>query len=140
MKKEETYKDPFITKLFAEGGEVPPSAQFANRILKRIKTETKQNTVVYTPLISKKAWLLLTIAGVAMFITVFFTSKTQATTGSDFFGMSLKYDFTFLKHMAEKVAMSFEFGPVMKTSLFAMAVFIFIQLIILEWRNRSIFK
>jgi len=140
MKTEETYKDPKLVHLFAEGGEVQPSAQFANHILQKIKAETKSSTLVFTPLSSKKAWLFLAFAGAAMFIAVYFTTKSEASTGSDFFGLSIRPDFTFIRHMTEKVALSFEFSPVMKTSLLAMAVFIIVQMIILEWRNRSIFK
>jgi len=140
MKKEEVYKDPIITKLFAEGGEVKPPTQFASRILKNIKIESNPRSLVYTPLISKKTWLILTFAGIAMFLTVFFTSKTQSTTDTDLLGKFFQPDFTYLRHMMEKIMVSFEFGPVMQTSLLAMAVFIIIQLVILEWRNRSIFK
>jgi len=140
MNTEETYKDPTLVKLFAEGGEVHPSDKFASQILQKIKADTKSNSLVFTPLISRKVWLLLAFAGAAMFIAVYFTSKTQASTGSDFFGLSFQPDFTFIRQMAEKIAVSFEFSPVMKTSLLAMAVFIIIQMIMLEWRNRSIFK
>lgn len=140
MKTEDTFKDPTLVKLFAEGGEVRPSAQFANHILQKIKIETKSNRIAYTPLISRKAWLFLTFSGVAMFVAVYFTSKTQASTGTDLFGLSFRPDFTFIRQMAEKVAISFEFSPVMKTSLLAMCVFIIVQMILLEWRNRSIFK
>lgn len=140
MKKEETYKDQLMTQLFAEGGGVEPPAELANRILKKIKMETGQNTVVFTPIISKKAWLFLTFAGIAMFLTVFFTSKAQPTTETDFLGKFFHPDFSYLRQMMDNIMVSFEFGPVMQTSLFAMAVFVIIQLVILEWRNRSIFK
>jgi len=140
MKTEEPYKDPKLVQMFTEGGEVQPQSQFASQILQKIKAETASNSPVFTPLISRKAWLLLTLAGVAMFITVYFTSNTQASTATEFFGLSFRPDFTFIRQMAEKVAVSFEFSPVMRTSLLAMAVFIIIQMIMLEWRNRSIFK
>ncbi len=140
MKPEDTYKDPLMQQMFEDAGALRPSSQFTGKILKQLKQEATSGAYSYTPVISKKAWLLVSVLGAAMFVLVFFTSTSPKPSGMVFLGYTIRLDLSFVQRIAEKVAFSFEFSPVMKTSLSALAIFIFAQLLLFEWKNRTIFK
>ncbi|MBQ4820334.1 hypothetical protein [Aquimarina sp. MMG016] len=54
---EERYND--IEKLVKEAGLEHPSSDFLNNVMNQVETSTIEESIVYKPLISKKAWIVI---------------------------------------------------------------------------------
>ena len=139
MSSDELKKDPYIKSLFEEGGEEQPSGHFTNQIIHNIKAESKESVFAYKPVISRTAWRIIAFIGFLLFIYMLFGSTAEGQ-GIDLYGYTLNFDASKIKGMFSKIAFSFEFTPIMKTSFLALAFFTFSNLIIFELKNRSFFK
>lgn len=139
MSSDELKKDPYIQSLFEEAGKEQPSGHFTNQILHKIKAETKESAFVYKPVISRTAWRIIAVIGFLLFLYLLFGGTSEGQ-GIDFYGYTLKIDTSKIKGMFSKIAFSFEFTPIMKTSFLALVFFTFSNLIIFELKNRSFFK
>ena len=139
MSSEEFKKDPTIKSIFDEGGIEQPSDNFTNQIIKNIKAHSKDSAFVYTPVISKNAWLLLAFFGISLFVYLLF-GNTPEGQGLNLYGYTLNIDTSIIKGILSKIAFSFELSPILKTSLIALTFFTFTNLLIFEIRSRSFFK
>lgn len=139
MSSDEFKKDPLIKSLFEEAGKEQPSGQFTDQIMSKLKADTKESTFEYKPVISRTAWRIIAFLGFLLFMYLLFGSSAEGQ-GINIYGYSLNLDTSKIKSMFSKVAFSFEFTPIMKTSFLALIFFTFSNLIIFELKNRSFFK
>jgi hypothetical protein len=139
MSEQEINKDPYIKSLFDEGGTEEPSGRFTNSVIDKIKAQSAPSVFTYKPVISRSAWLIMAAIGVIVFFYLIFINPSSSQ-GLELYGYSLNFDFTKVKNIFSKVAFSFELTPIFKTSIIALFVFTFSNLIIFELKNRSIFK
>lgn len=139
MNEQEIQKDPYIKSLFEEGGTEEPSSRFTNSVIDKIKTQSAPSVFTYQPVISKSAWLTMAVIGVIAFFYLVFVNPSSSQ-GLELYGYSLNFDFTKVKNIFSKVAFSFELTPIFKTSIIALFVFTFSNLIFFELKNRSILK
>jgi len=139
MSEQEINRDPYIKSLFEEGGSAEPSDHFTNRIIERIQAQSEASAYQYKPVISRAAWLAIAIIGIGMFIILLFNDP-GSSQGLNLYGYSLNIDLSNLKSILNKIAFSFELTPILKTSIVALFVFTFSNLIIFELKNRSLFK
>ena len=139
MKSEKNKKDPFIKSIFDEGGTEQPSNKFTSKIIETIKAQAPASAFEYEPVISKKAWLIILLFGVALFLYLLlgYTPEGQSLNIE---GFSLKFNTTPIKEILSKIAVSFTLTPILKTSLIALTFFTFSNLIIFELKNRSFIK
>jgi len=139
MKHQEDKNDPFIKSIFEEGGLEQPSADFSKDILNAIKSESTESVLIYKPVISKSAWIALTIIGLSLFIYLFFGFSPEGQ-GAELYGINLKLNMSPIKNIFSKIAFSFQISPILKTSLAALAFFTFSNLVIFELKSRSVIK
>jgi hypothetical protein len=139
MSEQEINKDPYIKSLFDEGGTEEPSGRFTNSVIDKIKAQSAPSVFTYKPVISKSAWLTMAAIGVIVFFYLIFINPSSSQ-GLELYGYSLNFDFTKVKNIFSKVAFSFELTPIFKTSIIALFVFTFSNLIFFELKNRSILK
>lgn len=139
MNHQEEFHDDYIKSLIQEGGVSEPSRDFTNNLIESIKTRPAQSAYAYKPVISRSAWLAIALIGCAAFAYMFFVSPENGQ-GLNIYGYSLSLDFSKLKGIASQMAISFELTPILKTSLAALFIFTFSNLIIFELKNRSILK
>jgi len=139
MSQQESQEDKYIKSLLDEGGLEKPSNQFTNNIINNIKAQTESSTLNYKPVISRNAWLVIAFVGLAVFLYLIFINPSS-NQGLDLYGYSLNLDLSKVKNLFSKVAFSFELTPIFKTSIVALFIFTFSNLIIFELRNRSFFK
>jgi hypothetical protein len=139
MSEQEIQKDPYIKSLFEEAGTEEPSKRFTNSVIDQIKAQSASSVFTYKPVISRSAWLTMAAIGVLAFLYLVFVNPSSSE-GLELYGYSLNFDFTKVKNLFSKVAFSFELTPIFKTSIIALFVFTFSNLIIFELKNRSIFK
>ena len=139
MSSGKTKKDPFIKSLFDEGGIEQPSGNFTSNIIDTIKTQSPESVFEYTPVISRKAWLIIAFFGVALFLYLLLGFAPEGQ-GINLQGFAFKIDTTVVKGVFNKIAVSFELTPILKTSLIALTFFTFSNLIIYELKNRSFIK
>jgi len=139
MSEQEINRDPYIKSLFEEGGSAEPSDHFTNRIIESIQAQSEASAYQYRPVISRAAWLAIAIIGIGMFIILLFNDP-GSSQGLNLYGYSLNIDLSNLKSILNKIAFSFELTPILKTSIVALFVFTFSNLIIFELKNRSLFK
>ena len=139
MSEQEPNRDQYIKSLFDQGGTEEPSKNFTNNIIDTIKNETASSPYAYKPIISKNAWLTIAFIGVAAFLILMFFNPSSSE-GLNLYGYSVNLDFSKVKNLFGKVAFSFELSPSLKTSIIALFIFTFTNLIIFELKNRSIFK
>jgi hypothetical protein len=140
MKHQEINKDPFIKSVLDEGGLEQPSSEFTNQIINKLKAaQAKDSVFVYKPVISRKAWLILAISGIALFAYLFLGFAPEGQ-GVDLYGYKLNIDMSVIKGIFSKFALSFTLTPILKTSLMALVFFTFFNLIIFELRSRSLLK
>ncbi|MCK5702374.1 MAG: hypothetical protein KAI29_14520, partial [Cyclobacteriaceae bacterium] len=112
---------------------------FTNQIIKNIKAQSKESAFIYTPIISKNAWLVLAFLGFSLFVYLLF-GNVPAGQGLNLYGFTLNIDTSIIKGIFSKIAFSFELSPILKTSLIALTFFTFTNLLIFEIRSRSFFK
>jgi hypothetical protein len=139
MNEQEINRDPYIKSLLEEGGTEKPSNNFTNNIIDKIKAQSAPSAFTYKPVISKSAWLTMAFIGVAAFLYLLFVNPSSGQ-GFELYGYSLNINLSKLKNIFSKVAFSFELTPIFKTSIIALFVFTFSNLLIFELKNRSIFK
>lgn len=139
MKSEKNKMDPFIKSIFVEGGTEQPSNKFTSKIIETIKAQAPESAFEYEPVISKKAWLIISLFGVALFLFLLF-GYTPEGQSLNIEGFSLKFNTTPIKDILSQVAFSFTITPILKTSLIALTFFTFSNLIIFELKNRSFIK
>jgi len=139
MNEQEKNQDKYIKSLFEEGGTEQPSGRFTSNIIDAIKAQATSGAFTYKPVISRSAWLIIAFIGVLLFSILLFVNPTSSQ-GMDFYGYSLNFDFSRIKGLFSKVAFSFELSPILKTSIVALFIFTFSNLVIFELKNRSIFK
>jgi hypothetical protein len=139
MSEQDIQKDPYIKSLFEEAGTEEPSGRFTNSVIDKIKTQSAPSVFTYQPVISKSGWLTIAAIGALAFLYLVFVNPTSSQ-GLELYGYSLNVDLTSVKSIFSKVAFSFELTPIFKTSVIALFVFTFSNLIIFELKNRSVFK
>jgi hypothetical protein len=139
MSTQEPNQDQYIKSLFEEGGTEEPSRHFTNNIIDAINAKSASSTYTYKPIISKSAWLTMAFIGIAAFLYLLFVSPASSQ-GTDFYGYSLNFDLSKVKGLLSKVAFSFELTPILKTSIIALFIFTFSNLLIFELKNKSMFK
>jgi len=139
MNSEEIKKDPIIKSILDEGGLEKPSRNFTNQIINTIKAQSKDSVFVYKPVISRSAWLVLAFLGAALFIYLLLGLSPEGQF-INFNEFALNIDTSKIKGLFSKIVISFEFTPILKTSLIALTFFTFSNLIIFELKNRSFFK
>lgn len=139
MSDQELNRDPYIKSLFEEAGMETPSSRFTNNIIETIKTQSAANPYAYKPVISRSAWLIMAFIGMAAFFYLLFVNPS-GENGWEIFGYGLSLDFSAVKNFLSKMAFSFELTPIFKTSIIALFIFTFSNLLIFELKNRSIFK
>lgn len=139
MSRQEPKEDRYIKSLLVEGGIEEPSSHFTNNILDAIKVQSESSTFTYTPIISRKAWMVIAFLGFAVFLYLIFINPSSGQ-GLELYGYSLNIDLSKVKNIFSKVAFSFELTPIFKTSIAALFIFTFSNLIIFELKNRSLFK
>jgi len=138
MSEQEKNKDQYIKSLMAEGGIENPSKQFTSNIIDTIKAQSS-SSLQYKPVISRNAWLVIAFLGILTFLFVLFFDPSGGQ-GLEVYGYSLNFDFSPLRNILSKVAISFELSPIFKTSIIALFIFTFSNLIIFELKNRSLLK
>ena len=139
MSRQEPKEDLYIKSLLEEGGVEEPSSRFTDNILDAIKVQTESSTFAYKPIISRNAWLVIAFLGVAVFLFLIFINPSSSQ-GLELYGYSLNLDLSKVKNIFSNVAFSFELTPIFKTSIIALFIFTFSNLIIFELKNRSIVK
>jgi len=139
MSSDELNKDSYIKSLFEEAGIEHPSSHFTSKIISRIKAESKESAFIYKPVISRTAWRIIAFLGLLLFIYLLFAGNGEGQ-GINLYGYTLNLDTSKIKTMFDKIAFSFEFSPIMKTSFITLIFFTFSNLIIFELKNRSFFK
>lgn len=139
MSAEEIKKDPVIKSIFEEGGLEYPSSNFTDQIIKAIKSEAKDSVFIYKPAIGKKTWLTLIIFGVALFIylTLGLSPEGGFLNLPEF---SMDFDASGIRKVLGQFSFSLDLSPILKTSLIALSIFTFTNLIIFELKSRSFFK
>jgi len=139
MSAEEIKKDPVIKSIFEEGGLEHPSSNFTDQIIKAIKSEAKDSVFIYKPAIGKKTWLALIIFGVALFIylTLGLSPEGGFLNLPEF---SMDFDASGIRKVLGQFSFSLDLSPILKTSLIALSIFTFTNLIIFELKSRSFFK
>ena len=139
MSQQESQEDKYIKSLLDEGGMEEPSSRFTDNIIDAIKAQSESSAFSYQPVISRRAWLVIAFIGLALFFYMIFINPTNGQ-GLELYGYSLQIDFSKVKNLFSKVAFSFELTPIFKTSIVALFIFTFSNLIIFELKNRSFFK
>jgi hypothetical protein len=139
MSEHELNRDPYIKSLFEEAGAEVPSDRFTSSIIDTIKAQSSANPYAYKPVISRGAWLIMAFIGIAAFFYLLFVNPS-GEKGLEVFGYGLSLDFSTAKGFLSKMAFSFELTPIFKTSIIALFIFTFSNLLIFELKNRSIFK
>lgn len=139
MKNEQIKKDPFVQYLIEEGGMEQPGEDFTKNIMGQLD-QTPQNSFSYQPVISRAAWIVLTVVGVGLFLVLSVMTPQAGNEPLDFFGYAIHVDFSFFTYFIHKISLSFELSPVMKTSLGALAFFSLFQLLIYELKRKSFYK
>ena len=139
MSSSEIKKDPFIKSLLEEGGIEQPSDRFTHRIIDSIKAQSRESAYVYTPVISRNAWLTIAFFGVSLFVYIILGSSPDSQ-GIDLYGYSLNLDASKIQGFFSKIAFSFKLSPILKTAFMALVFFTFANLVIFELRSRSFFK
>jgi len=103
-----------------------PSADFTSNIMSLLKPYAK--TSVYTPVIGKKVWILITSLFISVLAYTIFNLEITQTyfTGLDQYIPSFNMDF------------SFNLPPILTSPLFAMSIFALSSLLFLDYfiRNR----
>ncbi len=139
MSNQEEFHDDYIKSLMQEGGLSAPSQDFTRNLIESIKARPAQSAYTYKPVISRGTWLVLAIVGIAAFFYLLFINPSDEQ-GLEVFGYGLSLDFSAAKGFLSKMAFSFELTPIFKTSIIALFIFTFSNLLIFELKNRSIFK
>ena len=139
MSEQELNRDPYIKSLIEEAGAEEPSGRFTSNIIEAIKIQSPPSVKAYQPVISRSAWLIMAFIGIAAFFYLLFANPS-GDQGLEVFGYGLSLDFSVTKSFISKMAFSFELTPIFKTSIIALFIFTFSNLLIFELKNRSIFK
>lgn len=139
MSEQELNRDPYIKSLFEEAGMESPSGRFTSNLIETIKSQSAASPYAYKPVISRSAWLIMAFIGMAAFLYLLFVNPS-GEKGMEVFGYGLSLDFSAAKGFFSKMAFSFELTPIFKTSIIALFIFTFSNLLIFELKNRSIFK
>ena len=139
MSEHELNKDQYIKSLFEEAGKEEPSGRFTSNIIEAIKNQSSASAYAYKPVISRGAWLIMAFIGIAAFFYLLFVNPS-GEQGLEVFGYDLNLDFSAAKGFFSKMAFSFELTPIFKTSIAALFIFTFSNLLIFELKNRSILK
>ena len=139
MSEQELNRDPYIKSLFEEAGMEAPSSRFTSNIIEAINKQSPASAIAYNPVISRSAWLIMAFIGMAAFFYLLFVNPS-GEKGMEVFGYGLSLDFSAVKSFLSKMAFSFELTPIFKTSIIALFIFTFSNLLIFELKNRSIFK
>ncbi|WP_299437791.1 hypothetical protein [uncultured Aquimarina sp.] len=77
---EEQYND--IKKLVKEAGVEHPSVDFLQNIMGEIKTTSVNKSLVYQPLISKKAWVVISSVVIGILVSLPFLSEETSILGT----------------------------------------------------------
>ncbi len=87
---EERFND--MEHLVKEAGLNHPSSSFSQNVMSQIKTMAVQKPIVYKPLISKKAWIIITAVLLGLVLVVAFLSdpKTSVLNTIDLSFLSFK--------------------------------------------------
>ncbi|NJN28349.1 MAG: hypothetical protein HC819_21450 [Cyclobacteriaceae bacterium] len=139
MNPKEINRDPFVKSLFDEAGMAEPNSDFTLKIIKKIEADTANKAFVHRPVIGRRAWLLIALFGLAMFVYLWIYPSADQS-GTSLFGYALQIDISFIEAFIQKIAISFTISPILKTALLALVFFTFTNLIIFEWKSRSFFK
>jgi hypothetical protein len=139
MNEQEKHKDSYISTLLNEGAIERPPQRFTDNIINAIAAQSESSAYKYKPVISRTAWMIIAFIGVAAFAFLLFAGPSGGQ-GLDILGYSFSLDFSKIKELAGGITISFELTPIVKTSIIALFVFTFSNLILLELKDRSIFK
>ena len=139
MSEQELHNEKYIKSLMQEGGTEQPSSHFTTNIVEAINAQATSSSFAYKPVISKKAWIILAVVGLAIFLYLLFLNPSSGE-GLSLYGYSLNLDLSKAKGLFNKVAFSFELTPIFKTSIIALVIFTFSNLILFELKNRSFIK
>ncbi|MCG8308913.1 MAG: hypothetical protein MI975_16075 [Cytophagales bacterium] len=139
MKPEKIKRDSLIKSIFDEGGIEQPSGKFTSQIINTIKAQTQESVFEYKPVISRKVWLMIAFLGVSLFLYLLLGFAPEGR-GLNLYGYTLNIDTGAVRGILNKIAVSFELTPILKTSLIALTFFTFSNLIVFELKSRSFFK
>ena len=132
-------QDQFMKSIMEDGGLEKPGSRFTDDIINTIKAGSQQGQFVYKPVISRSAWLVLAFFGILTFAYLMMVGGTP-TESTGVLGTKLNLDFSFFKNMFSKISFSFHLSPIFKTSLIALFLFTFSNLIVFELKNRSFWR
>ena len=132
--------EKYFKKLMTEGGLVQPPERFTQQVLQKISVLSPASQEKYKPILSRKTWMILAIVVVAIFTYSYLMGGTTSSSTFNVMGIEVSLDLSIFKEMFQKVVFSFELSPIMQTSILALVVFTFSNLIIFELRNRSFIK
>ncbi len=73
MKQEDIKRDQYIKSLIKESGLERTPHDFTQKVMRKIRHESQPYAFAYKPLISRKAWVTMAFAGIAMLILIITT-------------------------------------------------------------------
>ncbi len=123
---EERFKD--IEHLIKEADLHHPSIDFSKNVMGQIEALTEQKEMIYQPLISKKAWLVIAVALVLICIAVMFLSDEKSSVLN-------RVDLSFLNFESIKNPLSgFEFHKTTLYGVLFLVILFFVQIPLLKRR------
>lgn len=126
IKMEEQYKE--MKHLIKEAGIDHPSSGFLQNVMNQIETSEVQKLSVYTPLISRKAWLVIGTAIVMLLLFMPFLSDSNESILNTM-------DFSFLNKISvENPFSDFKFHKTTIYGILFLAILFFIQIPMLKNR------
>ncbi len=131
MKAEDKHIEALIDKLMTSDALEKPSFDFTETVMSKIDALETTSSVVYKPLISKKAWLTIGIAAIVLIGFFVFNQRTEGGSLLDKYNLAFEFKNP-LEHL------NFNFSKTMVYAVGLLAVMLFIQIPVLKhYFNKS---
>ncbi len=134
MKNNKTNIDPVIKSLLEEAGTEQPSSQFSDKIMHQIHEKSMKSAFVYTPVIGRKAWILMALFAISL-VVYLLTAYAGEVQPVESYGYDFHIDTTVFSSLLAKFTSLFA-SPILKAAILTFVVFTFINQLILYWKSR----
>ncbi len=92
---EDKYLDSFTKKIIKKASLESPSIHFTSEIMSQVKALNKSKAIAYKPLISKKAWVFISLSFIGLCTYLIFGTETQQSSWLNGLDFSLLSDSKF---------------------------------------------
>ncbi len=117
--------EKLVDTMMAESLLESPSIDFTAKVMSGVLSAENSKTLVYKPVISKKAWFIIFATVIALFAFLLLNTKSEAST--------INFDFSIFSF--DKIFASFSgfhISSLMGNVLLAAAIMLFIQIFLLK--------